>query len=571
METPLPQRQLPDGTLLQNGKYRIVRQLGQGGFGITYLAWHQVFGDVAIKELFLNSGVAHCSRESTTQRRVVPHFDAVQFQAYKTRFLREAQTLFALRDIHGVVKVLDIFEENDTVYFSMEYLHGEKLEDFIKQRPTLDENEGLQIINALGQTLEAVHRHGVLHRDVKPTNVIMTKDLRPYLIDFGIARSFIDEVLETHTTFHSLRYSPPEQKISQAPLGTYSDVYALGATAYFVFTGIPPQSVEERTTGDYHPPKHYAPMLPAHIDETITKSLKLRPDERFRTISEFLEALRNGKTAPPPGPKPSADEEKTIIEPAPRASAPVIPNDEGKTIIEPTPQASTPAMPIDEGKTIIESPQAPPVAPKKRPDQKDESTQILSDAKHKVNSDPEKTQITPPEKTLSDDKKRMRLILAGICISAIVGITSYWVWMSNSSVEARQPTDPGSTNRDTSAIVENSDPANVKSVLSFNTIDSLVLRNLFGRWQSKGMRDFFFESPRTAVHIGNNYFVRWDSLGELSAIMRLEPFDDKLPDKFRIRVQYPLQREQMQLEVIEYKGKKYPNGQNPVFTRARKK
>ncbi len=286
------QRQLPTDTPLRNGDYRIIRMIGQGGFGITYLAQHRVFGPVALKELFLNSGATYCSRESTTRQQVIPQFDHTQFELFKKRFEEEARTLFNLQDIEGVVKVLDIFEENDTIYFSMVYLGGEKLEDYIKRRGRLTEEDGLGILKTLGRTLHAIHQRNVLHRDVKPANVIIGTAGQVTLIDFGIARSYVDEITETHTTFHSPRYAPPEQKIANAKLGAYSDVYALGATAYFIFTGTPPQSIEERITEDFISPRQLVASLPAYIDEAITRSLAMKKEARFQTIKDFLAALQ---------------------------------------------------------------------------------------------------------------------------------------------------------------------------------------------------------------------------------------------------------------------------------------
>ena len=284
------QLHLPTGALLQDGKYRIVRVLGQGGFGITYLAEHKNFGEVALKELFLSSGSAHCSRENTTQRHVIAHFDRTQFEDFKKRFLDEARTLYRLRDVKGVVKVIDIFEENSTVYFSMEYLEGDKLEEYVKKRKYLSEHEGIKIIESVAKTLSAIHKRNVLHRDIKPSNIIIGREGDTYLIDFGIARSYVEDT-ETHTTFHSPRYSPPEQKIAKSRMGTYSDVYSLGATAYFVFTGQPPQSIEERITENYKSPQSLVPNLSDSINETITQSLTIRDRDRIQNMDDLLDAL----------------------------------------------------------------------------------------------------------------------------------------------------------------------------------------------------------------------------------------------------------------------------------------
>jgi serine/threonine protein kinase len=344
---PTAQRHLPLNSALQSGKYRILNILGQGGFGITYLAEHQIFGEVALKELFLSSGTAQCSRENSTQKNVIAHFDDVQFKNFKDRFLEEARTLYKLKDVKGVVKVLDIFEENSTVYFSMEYLEGEKLEDYVKKQKKLSEKEGLDIILAIGRTLSEIHKRGVLHRDVKPANVIIGKNGEVSLIDFGIARNYVDEVTETHTTFHSPRYSPPEQKIARSKMGDYSDVYSLGATAYYIFTGEHPQSIEERITGDYVSPKVYASNLPDSMCEAISKSLNIRERERFQKVDEFLLALANKNSVPTPQYSniPQAEVAKIIVHPVA----------DDATKIEPfAPKQAN--IPVQNDKTILEKP-----------------------------------------------------------------------------------------------------------------------------------------------------------------------------------------------------------------------
>lgn len=342
-------RHLPAGTTLQNGKYRIVRVLGQGGFGITYLAEHSHFGEVALKELFLNSGATHCTRDNTTHRQVIAHFDGTQFEAFKKRFSEEANILFQLRRVAGVVHVLDTFEENSTVYFSMEYLRGEKLEDYVKKRNGLSEQEGLRIISSLSAILSEVHKRDILHRDVKPANVVIDESGNVHLIDFGIARSYVDEITETHfhTTFHSPRYSAPEQKIERSRMGTYSDVYSLGAMAYYVFTGNPPQSVEERLLSEagYQSPKDIVPSLSAAVNDAITRSLEIKYQDRIQTAEDFLQALAaTGPSTPPPS---ASGQENTIID-----TASPSPENEDKTIVDIPPEVEPP----QDDMTVIDPP-----------------------------------------------------------------------------------------------------------------------------------------------------------------------------------------------------------------------
>jgi serine/threonine protein kinase len=294
--TQNPERHLPIGTQLQGGKYTILDVLGQGGFGITYLVKHNFLDEkLALKELFLNSGTVHCSRENTAGRQVIVHFEPQQFIKFKNRFIEEAKTLRKLSPVQGIVHVLDVFEENGTAYFAMDYLQGAKLSDYVKKNGPISEEEGLRIIKSLGLIVSNVHQHSILHRDIKPDNIIMSPDGKVNLIDFGIAKQYISEIDQTHTTFHSPRYSPPEQKASKSKMGTYSDVFSLGATAYYLFTGIPPQSLEDRLLQDFVPPIEHKPNLSPAINEIICQSMILKTSNRIQTAEKFIAAL-NGIT-----------------------------------------------------------------------------------------------------------------------------------------------------------------------------------------------------------------------------------------------------------------------------------
>jgi serine/threonine protein kinase len=399
---------LSNGTTLQSGKYRIQGVLGHGGFGITYLAENKL-GKVAIKELFLNSGEIHCSRENTTQRDVIPHFEGKKFEEFRQRFESEANTLYSLTEITGVVRVLDIFEENSTSYFAMEFLDGDKLDDYIKLRGKLPNAEALVMVNSLGQTIAAIHKRNILHRDIKPTNIIVTKTGRVVLIDFGIARANFDDEND-HTTFHTRIYSPPEQRISKSPMGKYSDVFALGATAYFIFTGLPPQTIEERITGNYEDAKQFVEDMPDHINAAITKSLAIKKEDRFQTVEEFLDALNQTtpSQAPVQPPQPAASGSSEMTQIMPVATAPAVttpPKSSEETVllpkaivppiakpmvsdeatqIESMPTKSIPQKkaqpPIEDSATLIEMPSHKPTPNK--PFVSDEVTMIDNQPKH---------------------------------------------------------------------------------------------------------------------------------------------------------------------------------------------
>ena len=468
MSISIAQRHLPINAKLQGGKYRITNILGQGGFGITYLAEHQTFGEVAIKELFISSGDSYCSRENTTQRNVIAHFDLAQFENFKSRFLEEARTLYKLRDVKGVVKVQDIFDENGTVYFSMEFLDGDKLEDYVKKRQKLSEKDGIPILRALAHTLSEIHRRGVLHRDIKPGNIIIKKTGEPFLIDFGIARGYAEsESQGTHTTFHSPRYSPPEQKIAKARMGTYSDVYSLGATAYYMFTGMHPQSLEERLAEEYQSPKHFAAQLSDKLDDLITRSLTIRDKDRIQNADEFLSLLKGisvyrdkqeteERSMPTVTPYiPSTHEAVRIQQPQPPVS-------DDATVIksfEPTPppnipqqnpsvRHSPPNNPVkdDDATAIIRTGSLSPMPPAEIPN--DEKTVL--EPLNKPEEDPNKTLIlekNPPKKKIKRDlfawlKTRDGRIIGSSIAATTVGAIGIGLFLSSPEKKSAPPVVP---------------------------------------------------------------------------------------------------------------------------------
>ena len=283
---------LQKGARLQNGKYTVERVLGQGGFGITYLAQHSLFGQVALKELFLNHAAQmYCTRQGNT---VLPKFDTVQFEGFKAKFLEEARTLARFKDIEGIVKVLDYFEENGTAYFSMEYINGQTLEDLVETKKAqhggfMKENEALAIVGQVGKALSVVHQQGVLHRDIKPANILLNAQTqRAALIDFGIARSFIEGSGAGQTAFFSEGFSAPELKLVNLAKGTYTDVYSLGSTLFYCLTGQPAQAADQREMEGFKSPKYLNPSVSKTTNEAIIKAIQLRPSERPATVEEFL-------------------------------------------------------------------------------------------------------------------------------------------------------------------------------------------------------------------------------------------------------------------------------------------
>lgn len=282
---------LPPGSVLQGGKYRILRVLGQGGFGITYLARHEILHtEVAIKELFLNVQGTFCTR-NPEDRTVVPHFESERFEEFREKFTSEARTLARLKGIPGLVQVLDIFSENETAYFVMEYVEGPSVKKFVEERGAFSPAEAVPFIIKLLEGLAKIHQRGVLHRDINPNNILIGNDGGPVLIDFGISREYEEETTLTQTTFRTLGYSAPEQAVLKARRGPFTDIYAVGATLFFMLTGQRPQTTDEADLDGLLSLRSLNSDVSPDLEAVVMKAMSRRPDERFQNAEEMKKAL----------------------------------------------------------------------------------------------------------------------------------------------------------------------------------------------------------------------------------------------------------------------------------------
>ena len=233
------------GSTLQNGKYRIDRYLASGGFGNTYLgtdlSWDEDI-KVAIKEFFMkdvNQRVGDSTAVSISNVTQMPIF-----QEQMTKFKKEAQRLHDLKNPH-IVSVSDLFDENGTTYYVMEYIDGLSLRDMVKQRGKLVEQEVLGYLNQTLDALEEVHRQKIFHLDIKPANLMVDKNGHVWLIDFGASKQQKMEggATSRSAVCYSPGYAPIEQKDQEFKnFGPWTDLYALGATLYNALTGLTPPS-----------------------------------------------------------------------------------------------------------------------------------------------------------------------------------------------------------------------------------------------------------------------------------------------------------------------------------------
>ena len=302
--------ELQPGTLLQDGKYILEKKIGEGGFGITYKGiWKMevpnplgktvVEYPVAVKEFFFEE---HCYREDITGEVLTKSEKGRElFLRFKEKLKKEASILLDLDHPH-IVNVSEVFEENNTAYMVMEFIDGENLKDVITNDKAFTQDKALHYIKQVAAALEYIHRHNIIHLDVKPANILIDKAGNAKLIDFGIAKQYTDTSLQTQAatvaTF-SKGYSPIEQYAvnRKEKYGAHTDVYSLGATLYHCLTGEVPTESVARLSEDLVPPSRFEASIPTHIERTILKAMELKHKDRFPSVTEFLAAL-NGKPVP---------------------------------------------------------------------------------------------------------------------------------------------------------------------------------------------------------------------------------------------------------------------------------
>ena len=243
--------QLSSGTLLHGGTYKIEKVLGQGSFGITYLAEHTSLGKkVAIKEFFMKELNSRSNDGSITGLS-----DGSLSYNYAQKFRKEAQNL-ARMEHPNIVRVTDFFEENATFYYVMEFIEGNNLNDYVKLN-TVSESEAISIVQDVASALIYMHEEiHMLHLDLKPGKIMRRySDGHIYLIDFGLSKQFDSNgAPETSTTIGlgTAGYAPIEQA-NQAKNGEFRptiDVYALGATLYKLLTRETPPAASELVSDD---------------------------------------------------------------------------------------------------------------------------------------------------------------------------------------------------------------------------------------------------------------------------------------------------------------------------------
>ena len=282
---------LQPGSIL-NGRYTVGRVLGQGGFGITYIAQDYETKDrLAIKE-YLPTELA--GRKPDGASVVVYSGDREENFAYgKGQFLAEAKTLAEFVGDEHIVRIHSYFEENGTAYFVMDYVAGPSLDEYMKTKGgRLTPQEAGKLLLPLMASLGGVHAKGIVHRDIAPDNILIENGVCAKLIDFGAARYSTGEKSKSLDVILKHGFAPYEQYLRRGRQGPWTDVYGLAATYYYAITGrVPADATERRDEDTLVSPSELGVKLSKAAETTLKKALAVLSENRYQTMAEFCSDL----------------------------------------------------------------------------------------------------------------------------------------------------------------------------------------------------------------------------------------------------------------------------------------
>ena len=324
-------RTLPPGTILA-GKYFLGKVIGEGGFGITYLAWDMKLEvPVAVKEYF-PSGLATRDTQLTGGKSktvsVMAGDQGHYYQSGLRSFEQEARNLAKFQNLPGVVSVKDLFFENQTAYLAMEYIPGITMKQYLRSKGNrLDERTVLRLMRPVLESLDKVHRSGIIHRDISPDNILITADQKVTLIDFGAARMASGNDGKSMTILLKHGYAPVEQYQSKGRQGPWTDVYAICATMYRMISGKVPEEAVDRIENDRVKPltmlaREENFQVSRRVSDVIQKGLSVSASHRYQNVRSLIQELyEEPQTVQPPvgggtrvvPPKPLKSEPKNYI------------------------------------------------------------------------------------------------------------------------------------------------------------------------------------------------------------------------------------------------------------------
>ena len=304
---------LPAGSVLKQ-RYVLGRVLGDGGFGITYIGYDKALKrKVAVKEFFPNECVTRQKGETTVTPLSGERGE--RYQSGLKSFQEEAQRLANLGSIEGVVNVYDVFADNGTAYIVMEYLSGDTVAQMVEKSKVLGFGRTMNIIVPVLRSLIKVHKAGIIHRDISPQNIIKTKEGKIVLIDFGAARQNTFSMSKSISIILKQGYAPIEQYDNKLEQNSWTDVYAVAATMYYMLTGVTPEFANSRLLEDtLAPVSELREGLPPQLDDILKNALAVRPEERTQTAQELLDQIMTLKDFKRPAKKKPRNPEKVATE-----------------------------------------------------------------------------------------------------------------------------------------------------------------------------------------------------------------------------------------------------------------
>ena len=264
-------------SLVGRGKYLLQEEIGQGIYGITYKAINQTNNEIVVIKTF---------------KPELP--EQAETSKIRKKFLHEAQRL--LECAHpNIIPYREFFSEDGVPYIVMDYVAGKTLDKVVLPDNPLPEATAIEYIRQVGEALKIVHRKGLLHRDIKPQNLILRQDdQQVILIDFGIAREFNQRIVQKNTTIVPDNYAPIERYFSKTKPTPATDVYSLAATLYTLVTAQVPIAATLRENFALPSPKNMQPGLSNQVSEVIMLGMTLEPEERPQSIEEWLDLLPQG-------------------------------------------------------------------------------------------------------------------------------------------------------------------------------------------------------------------------------------------------------------------------------------
>ncbi len=293
---------LPEGTVLA-GQYIIQKTLGQGGFGITYMATdHKTGGKVAVKEFFPDTLATRMQNTVSSY----PGERTESFEYGKQCFLQEAETLAQFIGSENIVRIHSYFEENSTAYFVMDFVEGTSFDEYIRQKGgKIPYAEAERFLLPVMDALSLVHSKGIVHRDVTPDNIYITNEGTVKLLDFGAARYSLGDRSRSLDVVLKHGFAPKEQYTRHGRQGPFTDVYTVGASFYYAITGRrPPDSIDRLEEDDLIPPSSLGVAIPPQKEDAVLKAMSVQPGDRYQTMDAFREALL-GEAQPQRGTAPS--------------------------------------------------------------------------------------------------------------------------------------------------------------------------------------------------------------------------------------------------------------------------